>query len=86
MELQAAMIESPRDSINKSDFPFYGDAITFLDFSSDRIELLKQRGYADAKACLEPILKTIQIERDRQTSLNRLQNRTQQLANDSDRL
>ena len=81
------MIEiRPRDSINKSDVPLYGDAITFLDFSSDRIELLKQRGYADVKACLEPILKTLQIEGDRQISLNLLQDRTQQLANDSDRL
>lgn len=73
----------PRDSINKSDIPLYGDAITFLDFSSDRIELLKQRGYIDAKACLEPILKTLQIEGDRQSSLNLLQNRTQQLVDDS---
>jgi NTE family protein len=73
----------PHEVINKSDVPLYGDAITFLDFSSDRIELLKQRGYADAKACLEPILQTLQIEGDRQSSLNLLQNRTQQLVDDS---
>lgn len=73
----------PQDPINKSELPLYGDAITFLDFSRDRIELLKQRGYADAKACLEPILKTLTIERDRKTSLNLLQVRTQQIADDS---
>jgi len=73
----------PRDSINKSAVPLYGDAITFLDFSTDRIELLKQRGYTDAKDCLEPILNTLTIERNRQNSLNLLQNRTQQLVDDS---
>jgi len=73
----------PQDPINKSELPLYGDAITFLDFSRDRIELLKQRGYADAKACLEPILKTLTVERDRKTSLNLLQVRTQQIADDS---
>jgi NTE family protein len=52
----------PHEAINKSDVPLYGDAITFLDFSSDRIELLKQRGYADAKSCLEPILKTLNVK------------------------
>ncbi len=78
------MIEiRPHEPINKSDIPLYGDAITFLDFSSDRIELLKQRGYADAKACLEPVLKTLQIEGDRQSSLNLLQQSTKQLTKDS---
>jgi NTE family protein len=72
----------PQDSINKSDIPLYGDAITFLDFSSDRIELLKQRGYADAKTCLEPILKTLVIERDRQKSLDLLQCKTKELCED----
>ena len=73
----------PQDTINKSELPLYGAAITFLDFSGDRIELLKQRGYADAKACLEPILKTLIIEGDRQNSLNLLQQRTKQLADDT---
>jgi NTE family protein len=72
----------PQDSINKSGLPLYSDAITFLDFSSDRIEQLKQRGYADAKDCLEPILKTLQIEGDRQISLSSLLNRTKQLTED----
>jgi NTE family protein len=72
----------PHEPINKSDVPLYGDAITFLDFSSDRIELLKQRGYADAKTCLEPILKTLAIEQDRQKSLDLLQCKTKELLAD----
>jgi NTE family protein len=49
----------PQAKINKSEIPFIGLADTYLDFSPERIIELKQRGYTDAKRCLEPILDTL---------------------------
>jgi NTE family protein len=53
-----------------------------LDFSPERIQLLQQRGYQDAKRILEPILQTLTIERSRRESFARLQETTKRLRDD----
>ncbi|MFM8295366.1 MAG: hypothetical protein ACKN9E_12575, partial [Microcystaceae cyanobacterium] len=50
-----------------------------LDFSPERIQLLQQRGYQDAKHILEPILRTLIIERSRQDSFARLKETSKRL-------
>ncbi|MDB9468660.1 patatin-like phospholipase family protein [Dolichospermum circinale] len=50
-----------------------------LDFSPKRIQLLQNRGYEDAKLCLEPILQTLIIERSRQKSFAELQETSKRL-------
>jgi NTE family protein len=54
-----------------------------LDFSPERIQLLQNRGYQDAKRCLEPILQTLMIERSRQEGFARLQETSKRLRDDS---
>ena len=49
-----------------------GGFTKLLDLSPDRVKLLRERGYQDAKRCLEPILQTLAIEQSRQVSLGRL--------------
>ena len=53
-----------------------------LDFSPERIQLLQNRGYQDAKRILEPILQTLTIERSRRESFARLQEKTKRLRDD----
>jgi NTE family protein len=53
-----------------------------LDFSPERIQLLQNRGYQDAKRILEPILQTLTIERSRRESFARLQETTKRLRDD----
>ena len=60
-----------------------GGLNTLLDFSPDRIQLLQNRGYQDAKRILEPILQTLMIERSRQGSFARLQETSKRLRDDS---
>jgi NTE family protein len=55
---------------------------TLLDFSPERIQLLQNRGYQDAKRILEPILQTLMIERSRQESFARLQETSKRLRDD----
>jgi len=57
-----------------------------LDFSPERIQLLQNRGYQDAKRILEPILQTLMIERSRRESFARLQETTKRLEETSKRL
>jgi hypothetical protein len=38
---------------NKSNTPIVGTLDNFFDFSAERIAKLKQRGYKDARRCLE---------------------------------
>ena len=57
-----------------------------LDFSPERIQLLQNRGYQDAKRILEPILQTLTIERSRRESFARLQETTKRLEETSKRL
>jgi hypothetical protein len=67
---------------NKNNLPLIGDLRSALDFNPDRVKLLRERGYQDAKRCLEPILKTLAIEQSRRKSLDRLQETTQRLIDD----
>ena len=49
----------PSDKINSSRFPLIGDIHSLLDFTPEKIAILKQMGYEDARRCLEPILQTL---------------------------
>ena len=80
----------PQKTIDKSDVPLIGMVSTFLDFSPERIADLKQRGYEDAKYCMEPILETLAcVRRNRESeerqkhSLNSLILSTEELLKDS---
>ncbi|MFK0733792.1 MAG: patatin-like phospholipase family protein [Gloeotrichia echinulata HAB0833] len=73
----------PTETINNFDgIPIISDLTTMLDFSPERIQLLQNRGYQDAKRCLEPILQTLIIERSRQESFTQLQETTRRLKDD----
>jgi len=70
----------PTETINNFDgIPIISDLSTMLDFSPERIQLLQNRGYQDAKRILEPILQTLMIERSRQESFARLQETSKRL-------
>jgi NTE family protein len=73
----------PTETIdNFANIPIIKDLTTMLDFSPERIQLLQQRGYEDAKRILEPILQTLIIERSRKESFARLQETTERLRDD----
>jgi NTE family protein len=73
----------PEQRINKSDTPILGRVDTFLDFSATRITDLQQRGYEDAKRCLEPIVQTFSsVGQQRQTQQSFLAS-TQQLLDEA---
>ncbi|PPJ61736.1 hypothetical protein CUN59_19305 [Cuspidothrix issatschenkoi CHARLIE-1] len=55
---------------------------SWLDFSYERITELKQRGYEDAKRCLNPIIQTLTSVKQQRQTHNKLVNSTQQLLND----
>lgn len=73
----------PEERINKSDIPVIGKVDTFLDFSATRIADLQQRGYEDAKRCLEPIIQTFMTVGEQRQTNNSLIDSTQQLLNDA---
>jgi NTE family protein len=79
---QAVFEIRPTETINKSNTPLVGDLTTFLDFSPAHIRSLQERGYNDAKRCLEPLLKTLEIEQSRRESLDRLETMTKRLMDD----
>lgn len=57
----------PSDNISSSDLPLVGDIYTLLDFTPEKIAILKQMGYQDARRCLEPILQTfVGVKQQRQ--------------------
>jgi NTE family protein len=72
----------PVELINKSNAPLLEDLTTFLDFSPERITLLKQRGYADAKYHLEPIMQTLLTVLRRRMAQVSLIGSTQRLSHD----
>ena len=49
----------PSDKINSSSFPLIGDIHSLLDFTPEKIAILKQMGYQDARRCLEPIVQSL---------------------------
>lgn len=80
---QQTVIEiRPQQPIDKFDTPVLGDISALLDFSSDRITELKQRGYEDARRCMEPIIHTFQVTTDSRSQLDSLVESTQRLVND----
>lgn len=72
----------PVELINKSNAPLIADLTTFLDFSPERIALLKQRGYADAKYYLEPIIQTLLAVLGQRTAQVSLMGSTRRLLHD----
>ena len=72
----------PKVSIDRSNTPFVGAVESLLDFSSDRIAELKQRGYEDARCCLQPILQTLVAVVDSRKQLSELRQSTQRLIDD----
>lgn len=72
----------PEQRINKYDTPLISLIDSLLDFSAERIAELKQRGYEDARRCLEPIIQTLKVVNDRYQSHNSLVDSTLQVLND----
>ncbi|GAB1542521.1 patatin-like phospholipase family protein [Scytonema sp. NUACC21] len=72
----------PQEKLEKFDTPLISKIVSYLDFSSERITKLKNRGYEDAKRCLIPIIKTLKTVEDQRQSHNSLVNSTQRLLND----
>lgn len=60
----------PEQPINKSDTPLIGLVDSWLNFSAERIAELKQRGYEDARRCLEPIILTFRTVREQRQAHN----------------
>ncbi len=73
----------PEKPINSSDNLLLSPIHSLLDFSSDRIYELQQRGYDDAKRCLEPILQTLITTKNQRHSHDALVTSTQRLLEDS---
>lgn len=56
--------------------------INLLDFSSDRIYELQQRGYEDAERCLQPIIQTLIATKNQRHTHDALADSTQMLLTD----
>jgi len=63
----------PREAIQDTDLPGWGWAKALLDFSPERIQELQTRGYQDALAVLEPIVRTESVVRSRRDASSRLE-------------
>lgn len=72
----------PEQQINSSDNLFFGSISSLLDFKSDRIYELQQRGYEDAKRCMEPIIQTLIVTKNQRYTHESLANFTQRLLED----
>lgn len=72
----------PVDIIDELSTPVVGGIAALLDFSLERITLLKQRGYQDAKYHLEPILEGLLAIRSQKYSQESLLSSTQRLIDD----
>ena len=72
----------PEKPIQKSNTPVVGLAEAFFDFSTQRIAELKQRGYNDAKCCMEPVIHTFISVKEQRRSHHRLLDSTQMLLDD----
>ena len=72
----------PSDNISSSDLPLVGDIYTLLDFTPEKIAILKHMGYQDAQRCLEPILQTLVTAEQQRQVENTLLDSTQMLLDD----
>jgi NTE family protein len=80
--LQTIIEIRPERPITKSNTPLLGTINAVLDFSSSRIAELRQRGYEDAKRCMEPIIQTFRATTDGRRQLVSLVESTETLLND----
>lgn len=72
----------PEQIINKSNSALFGSAQTFTDFSLERITDLKERGYNDAKRCLDVIIHTFQAVNQQRQATDSLIESTRRLLDD----
>ena len=72
----------PEKPIQKRNTPVVGLAEAFFDFSTQRIAELKQRGYEDAKRCLESVMHTFISVKEQRRSHHQLLDSTQMLLDD----
>ncbi len=72
----------PEQPINTSDTPLIGLVDSWLNFSAERIAELKQRGYEDARRCLEPIILSSRTVREQRQAHNSMVDSTTLLLND----
>lgn len=72
----------PVELINKLNVPIVEDLTTLLDFSAERIGLLKDRGYQDARYYLEPIFQTLSTVQEQRNTQESLLRNTQRLLED----
>ena len=72
----------PTVNINSSNFPLMGEIHSLLDFTPEKIAILKNMGYQDAKRCLEPILHTLITVKQQRQAENSLLVSTQMLLDD----
>jgi NTE family protein len=79
---QAIIEIRPQDRINHSDIPLLGFASSLIDFSPDYIAKLKQKGYEDAKKCMEPIIATMEILLEQRKCQDSMADFSLQLLND----
>jgi len=76
----------PQQRMKKSDKPILGMVETLFDFSAERIMTLKERGYEDARSCMEPILETLKIVNSQNKGINSLINSTNSLLSSTQQL
>lgn len=80
---QQTIIEiRPEEIINSFNTAIVGDLNSLFDFSSNRINSLKQRGYQDAKNNLEKIINTLNIQYQQKKAEDLMINSTLKLLND----
>ncbi|MBE9196053.1 patatin-like phospholipase family protein [Synechocystis sp. LEGE 06083] len=72
----------PQARINHSDLPLLGFAGSLIDFSPEYISKLKQRGYEDAKKCMQPIILTMETILEQRQSHDSMVNSSLKLLND----
>ncbi len=72
----------PEKPINSSDNLLLSSISSLLDFNSDRIYELQERGYEDAERCLKPIIQTLISTKNQRNTHGKLVNSTQRLLED----
>lgn len=72
----------PSEKINSSHLPVISEIHSLLDFTPEKIAILKQMGYQDARRCLEPILQTLVRVKQQRQAKGSLLSSTQMLLDD----
>jgi NTE family protein len=79
---QAIIEIRPQARINHSDIPLLGFGSSLIDFSPNYIAKLKERGYEDAKKCMEPIILTMETLLEQRQSHDSMINSSLKIFND----